>query len=163
MALSRPPFEYHILSLTMCCGWFSTAKDLLWQSGVVGTVLTLLVYPFYLQLVAVLSQVLTHYGIYSEANLFAVMLTLVHVMVYTIVNGSFGIFDVYGYFQEYKLMRRPYMIPKGSLIARTIAEAVFGRSDWYESSHVFPHNMWCSLDRTTCFRSDCSCFSFQGH
>lgn len=111
--------------ITLCC---STFRDIVWQSGIIGTALTYLVYPYYLRFVQYLKTVpiIQLYNLSSEAYLFALLLTLTHVAVYTIVNGSFGIFDSFGLFQQFKLMRKEYMIPKPSLILRTLAEAAFG-------------------------------------
>ena len=63
----------------------------------------------------------------SDAVIFSIFLSLVHTLTYVIVNGTFGLFDAYGYFQEYKLARKPYMTPKKSLVIKTLLEAAFGQ------------------------------------
>lgn len=87
--------------------------------------LTVAIYPFYLQLVHHLRGFLGDN--FTETIGFTILLTWTHVNTYVVWNGFFGVCDYFGYLQEYKLGRRPYMIPKRSLIIRTIIEAVVGQ------------------------------------
>ena len=103
---------------------FAVCKEALYQSGLLGLVITLALFPYYSQLVAFLRPRLWD-G--SDRIIFTFLGNLVHLLAYLIINGSFGIFDYYGFFQEYKLSRKPYMIPKKSQVLNTLFQAAVGQ------------------------------------
>jgi sterol desaturase/sphingolipid hydroxylase (fatty acid hydroxylase superfamily) len=105
----------------------SLGKETFWQSGMLGLVLTLAVFPFYGQLVLFLRTRLGAYGYGTDQAVFAVVANLVHFLAYTVINGSFGLFDYFGLLQEYKLSRRAYMKPSGKLLLSTLLQAGFGQ------------------------------------
>ena len=100
-------------------------KSHLYQCGFVCTMVTVLLYPYYLQFVELTKTVLGSY--YSETTGFVFILSLTHIITYSTWNGFFGICDLGGFLQQYKLGRRPYMIPKKALVLRTLAEAAVGQ------------------------------------
>jgi hypothetical protein len=103
-----------------------TLKSMCWQSGVFGCVIATLTYPHFQDFCAVMRSLLgEEYG--TDAVVFSIFMSLVHTVTYVIVNGSFAMFDMYGYFQKYKLARKPYMTPKRSLVLKALGEAAFGQ------------------------------------
>jgi len=68
---------------------------------------------------------LGEYG--TDAIIFSIFMSLVHTVTYVCVNGFFAMCDIFGYLQQYKLARKPYMIPKRSIVLKCLAEATFGQ------------------------------------
>lgn len=118
----HPRPEYEPLSERL----LHTLKSVCWQSGVFGCVIATLVFPHFQKFCSCLRSTLgEEYG--TDAVIFSIFMSLVHTATYIVVNGSFGIFDAYGYFQKYKLARKPYMTPKRSLVLKALGEAALGQ------------------------------------
>ncbi len=62
-------------------------------------------------------------GLHTDALLFSILSTLTHTAVYVSINGMFAYCDAKGIFQEYKLARKPYMIPSTELTKKCLTEA----------------------------------------
>jgi sterol desaturase/sphingolipid hydroxylase (fatty acid hydroxylase superfamily) len=116
-----PRPKYISLYSTIC----QILRNTVWQSGVIGTVLTVACYPLYIPFYTALKAALGEYG--NDAAMFAILLTLVHVVTYITINGTFAVYDHYGYYQEFKLSRKPYMAPKKGLIVKALLEAAVGQ------------------------------------
>lgn len=100
-------------------------RSVVFQSGVIGTIITILIYPFYIQFMTWLKNNLGDYG--NDAMLVTIVLSISHTATYILVNGIFGSFDYFQLFQEYKLARKPYMNPKKELIFKCLLEALIGQ------------------------------------
>ncbi|CAE7615145.1 SMO2-2 [Symbiodinium microadriaticum] len=115
----RPEYEpFYIVLLHL-------AKSMLWQSAIFGLIITELMFPIFQDFVRLLRSFLGEYG--SDAVIFSIVMNIVHTGTYVVVNGTFAFCDIYGYFQQYKLARKAYMVPKQSLVIKTVAEAAFGQ------------------------------------
>ena len=96
------------------------------QSGLWGVILTLTAYPYFLSLVEFLRVRLGNdYG--EDRVTFTIISNGIHLLSYVVINGSFGLFDYLNLFQEYKLSRKPFMIPSGKLISSTIFHAALSQ------------------------------------
>jgi sterol desaturase/sphingolipid hydroxylase (fatty acid hydroxylase superfamily) len=111
-----PPLSETIVQMVRSVGF---------QSGVLGTLICLLIYPSYLQLMLWFKNVLGDN--YNDAMLVTILLSISHTGTFVVINGLFGLFDYFSFFQEFKLARKPYMIPKLSLVARCLIEALIGQ------------------------------------
>jgi sterol desaturase/sphingolipid hydroxylase (fatty acid hydroxylase superfamily) len=100
-------------------------RSVIFQSGVLGTLICLAIYPFYLQSMLWWKNFLGDYD--NDAILVTIVLSIAHTGTFFVVNGLFGLFDYFSLFQEYKLARKPYMIPKTTLLARCLIEALIGQ------------------------------------
>lgn len=100
-------------------------RSIVFQSGVIGTILTILSYPLYIKWMMWMKNILGEYG--NDAILITILLSISHTATYVLVNGLFGIFDYFQYFQEYKLVRKSYMNPKKDLIIKCLLEAALGQ------------------------------------
>jgi hypothetical protein len=100
-------------------------RSVVFQSGVLGTIICILLYPVYFQFMLWLKELLGDR--YNDALLVTIILSISHTGTYILVNGIFGIFDYFSLFQEYKLARKPYMIPKTHLLLRCLGEALLGQ------------------------------------
>ena len=98
---------------------------MLYQSGLVGLALTLFVFPFFQRSVSFLRAAFGQYG--TDRLVFSVIANFVHFGAYFFINGTFGMFDYFQLFQEYKLSRRPYMKPSKSLLLNTLFQAAVGQ------------------------------------
>ena len=96
-------------------------KEILYQSGFIGTILTLLCYPVYQFVINWLREVIG--TDISDKLLFTVVFNATHIITYVFWNSLFGICDYYGYLQHFKLSRKSYMQPKSSLIIQTLVTA----------------------------------------
>ena len=100
-------------------------KEIFYQSGLLGTLLTFAFYPYYLRFLSLLENLLsTHY---TERVGFTIVMTLAHIVTYCTINGLFASFDYFGLYQQYKLDRKPHMKAKTSLIAKTLIDAAVGQ------------------------------------
>jgi len=110
--------------------FLGACKEILYQGGFIGTLLCVLLYPYYISfcnlLAEKLSVLLGEY--YNENVLFSVVLSLTHTVTYVIVTGSFAIFDNMELFQKYKLHRRPHMLPKQPIVIKTLIEATINQA-----------------------------------
>ena len=116
-----PRPEYEPLYAVLLC----IAKSMIWQSAIFGIVIAELMFPYFQLFVNFLKSSLGEYG--TDAVIFSIIMSLVHTSTYIVVNGSFAICDIGGYFQQYKLVRKPYMIPKRSLVIKAVVEATIGQ------------------------------------
>ena len=100
-------------------------RSALLSSGLLGTILTYALYPAYLMAI----EYLRSHNI-SDALILTILLSIVHTVLYVIINGTLYIFDKYKYFQEYKLWRNPAMLGVNekllapTLIAATISQLI---------------------------------------
>lgn len=115
----RPP--YPSLGFTV----HMIAKEMLYQSALLGLVLTYATFPIYQRIVAVVRAQLHGYG--SDPMVFTIVANLVHLGTYSVINGSFGVFDYAGVLQQYKLARKPYMKATKSLLVSTLLEAALSQ------------------------------------
>jgi hypothetical protein len=109
-------------------GWhmlWKTSTGIAIQSGLLGTVLCLLLYPYFLIIVERLRLILGEKG--SDRLIFTILSNATHTGAYVVINGSFGLFDYFKLFQQYKLARKPYMIPSRNLIISTLFHAALGQ------------------------------------
>ena len=100
-------------------------KEMFYQSGTVGLMLTVMLFPYFQSTVLLLRTQLGDAG--SDRVVFSIIANSVHFCAYLFINGSFGIFDYFGFFQEYKLSRKPYMKPSKTLLINTLMQAAFGQ------------------------------------
>lgn len=115
------PPEYQKFSTV----FLSFAKDAIWQSGFFGLLLTFGLFNYYQTFLSLARVQLGEYG--SDPVIFSIFLSLIHTLSYAIINGIFFFFDYYGFFQQYKLFRKPYMTPKKSLLVKTLVEAALSQ------------------------------------
>jgi hypothetical protein len=97
------------------------AKEILYQSGFIGTCITLFVFPLYTILMALLREQLDPET--SEKMLFTIAFNCTHLLAYIFWNSVFGFCDYFGYWQQFKLARKGYMQPNQALIVHTIVQA----------------------------------------
>lgn len=116
-----PRPKYNPLSETL----LQMLRSIVFQSGVLGTIICLITYPIYYQFMLWVQNLLGENS--NEAMLVTIILSIAHTGTYVFVNGIFGILDYFSLFQEYKLARKPYMIPKQSLLLRCLIEALVGQ------------------------------------
>lgn len=100
-------------------------KEIVFQSGFIGTCLTLLVFPLYQML---LESLRAHvpYEV-SDKMLFTVVFNGTHIIAYSFWNFLFGCCDYFGYWERFKLARKPYMQPNKQLIVQTLVQAAIGQ------------------------------------
>ena len=96
-------------------------KEILYQSGFVGSCYTLLMFPLYTIGMTSLRKVLGSDA--SEKMLFTIAFNVTHLTAYIMWNSLFGLCDYFGYWQQFKLSRKPYMQPNKTLIVQTLIQA----------------------------------------
>ena len=100
-------------------------RSALFSSAFLGTILTYALYPAYMTAVNYLKS--KNIG---DALILTILLSVVHTVLYIIINGTLYICDKYKYFQEYKLWRNPAMLGVNekllapTLIAATISQLI---------------------------------------
>eukprot|EP00605_Chrysophyceae_sp_TOSAG23-4_P002540 GSChrysophyteH1.ASY1.ANO1.2805.1 assembled CDS len=93
------------------------AKTLLWVTGMIGTLLTLSLWPAY-------SWCVEKMRMYSEAVIFTVLLNGSHTILWSLVNGPLLYFDAHSLMQEYKLHRTEGQKPSKAMIRENVLTAV---------------------------------------
>lgn len=104
-----------------------TAVEMLIQSGLVGLILVVTLYPYFIQTVNHLRVFFLGFGDHSDRIIFTLLASIVHTSIYVFVNGFFHLFDTLKIFQNYKLLRTSRMQPKKSLLRNTLFKAFFGQ------------------------------------
>jgi sterol desaturase/sphingolipid hydroxylase (fatty acid hydroxylase superfamily) len=113
---------FNDLLLVMAC----FRKEILWQCATIGVMLALVMFPGYTSILAMLRDVLgPDYG--TDQVIFTIMVNSTHTFMYVTVAGTFGLFDAYDLFPEYKLARKPHMAHKRSLIVKALSEQAFAQ------------------------------------
>ena len=112
----RPPYpEFRTVLL-------SFLKEVIWQGGGHGTILSLMLFPIYQ-----ISRVWARNMGLSEPMYFAIITSLSHSAMYLIFNSLFMMMDNYGWCREYKLERKEWMKPKPALMRKMFFEAFIGQ------------------------------------
>lgn len=104
-------------------------RDIGVQSIVVGVSMSLLLFPYYSVFQNWLTVCVSDLGttLNVEAVVFSIVASLTHIVCYAAINGMFGYFDMNNIFQEYKLPRKPYMVPTKAMIMKCLSEAALGQ------------------------------------
>jgi methylsterol monooxygenase len=97
------------------------AKEILFQSGFLGTCYTLLLFPLYQTVMTNLRENLDPET--SEKILFTIAFNSSHLVAYIFWNSLFGCFDYFGLMQQFKLARKSFMQPNKALIVQTLVQA----------------------------------------
>jgi len=116
------------------------AKTLFWTSGVLGTLLTLALYPVYESVV----NLMILKG-YNEAIVFTCVLNGMHTVLWMLVNIPLLISDQHGYFQEYKLHRSDGQKPSASLIRENIITALIMQVSVNPILGYYLHTHWVDM------------------
>merc|ERR1712054_382571 len=106
----HPRPEYPPFSETMYKTFKSFAKDML-----LGTVICMALYDPVQRIHAKTGA--------SDRMAFTLLTNGVHTFAYLVIGGSLSLFDFFGWFTEFKLCRKPYMLPSRELVLKTIKEA----------------------------------------
>jgi methylsterol monooxygenase len=99
-----------------------TVWEIVWQAGIIGGAIALALEPAY-QASRVFAK---DHGI-DDRVYFAIAISLVHTVMYVTNNFFWQFLDSYGYLQQYKLERKPYMIAKPTLVRKMAIEATIGQ------------------------------------
>lgn len=101
------------------------AKEILYQSGFLGTCYTFLIFPIYKNLMTSMRQHVDHEM--SEKLMFTIIFNGSHLIAYIIWNSFFGCCDYFGYLENFKLARKSYMQPNKSLVIETVIQAAISQ------------------------------------
>jgi hypothetical protein len=106
-------------------------KEIVFQSGFLGSCFAFLLYPLFQASVAFLRELhRQHYGNESDISdkmLFTIAFNATHFFAYVFWNSLFGCCDYFGYLEKFKLARKSYMQPNKSLIVQTVVQAMVGQ------------------------------------
>jgi sterol desaturase/sphingolipid hydroxylase (fatty acid hydroxylase superfamily) len=100
----------------------SMMRDIVWQAGIQGAVIAMLIYPLYQK-----SRDLAKSYELSDAMYFSIITSLSHTFMYCFVNAFFMSYDYFGLYQKYKLTRKPFMKPKAKLLRKMFTEALISQ------------------------------------
>ena len=97
-------------------------KDTFLENGFWGTVFTCLLFPFYnSHFLPLASCDLLHS---HPALLFSILLSIVHTGIFLITNGAFAVWDHYGMFADFKLLRKPSQMHTAQMLSNLVKETL---------------------------------------
>lgn len=103
------------------------------RSSAIAVAFATSAYPIYLYLHALYNAIpddarIPYLNIpYDEKLWFTICTSVIHSVLYFGINTSFMLFEKYGIFEEFKLDRKPYQIPKPGKLTKTIIEALINQ------------------------------------
>ena len=96
---------------------FDAIKKIIYQGGCLGVILTIALYPYYMNWLSLLKS----YNI-SDRLIFTLTMMLSHTGTFIIVAGYYCYCDYYQYNQQYKMNRKLSQQPSRALILKTFIE-----------------------------------------
>ena len=98
-------------------------KDVVVVCGLYGAILTILIFPYYTNVLEFCSMKL---GM-SDRILFSFLISITHTFLWVTINGMFMAFEKFGWFKQYKIEINECLIPTPDLMSKMFIDAFVGQ------------------------------------